>query len=212
MNRGGINARVQTYLAATWTIASILLAILVTVLAIKSRSRPIVVPQDSRPSDHGLFMVFDRTGILITHLRVEPSAVRNFTAAVTGPTRVSSADASRNVSGYLDFTVAHSLRELCWFHLDADAATIDVLSGGGISVGGDPRTAARPGVARMTAWFWQLAVPVWVPIALLLLGPSAWIRRRVRTAKRFTAGHCQRCGYDLRASPGRCPECGLVVL
>lgn len=51
---------------------------------------------------------------------------------------------------------------------------------------------------------------VLIPIALLwaaLLGTM----RRLKREKRFDAGECVACGYDLRESPERCPECGRPV-
>ncbi|CAA9485945.1 MAG: hypothetical protein AVDCRST_MAG69-1063 [uncultured Solirubrobacteraceae bacterium] len=60
----------------------------------------------------------------------------------------------------------------------------------------------------------SLSVPQWVPILLFALLPltSAVARRRERSRQRRTAhGLCLSCGYDLRATPERCPECGTAA-
>jgi hypothetical protein len=58
----------------------------------------------------------------------------------------------------------------------------------------------------------EVIVPHWSLVALTGVLPAAWCGRRMwrRSAvRRHTkAGCCPRCGYDLRATPGRCPECG----
>ncbi|MDB5318957.1 MAG: hypothetical protein JWN40_588 [Phycisphaerales bacterium] len=58
---------------------------------------------------------------------------------------------------------------------------------------------------------WNLFVPYWMltclTLALPLTAMIAWLRRRARH-RRETKGLCPGCGYDLRATPHRCPECG----
>lgn len=51
-----------------------------------------------------------------------------------------------------------------------------------------------------------LSIPYWSLAAVSLLLPIAWSRR----AARRVPGRCRVCGYDLRATPNRCPECGNV--
>ena len=45
-------------------------------------------------------------------------------------------------------------------------------------------------------------------LCLLLALPSIWLLIKTYRARRHRPGHCRTCGYDLRASPTRCPECG----
>jgi len=60
--------------------------------------------------------------------------------------------------------------------------------------------------------FRLLAIPMYPFVATTAALPIFWFRRRLyrrEAARRSSAGLCARCGYDLRGSPGRCPECGV---
>jgi hypothetical protein len=57
----------------------------------------------------------------------------------------------------------------------------------------------------------DLYVPYWLLTTLTLalpLGCTVSHIRRQTATRRHRAGLCPTCGYDLRATPTRCPECG----
>jgi hypothetical protein len=69
-----------------------------------------------------------------------------------------------------------------------------------------------PGSNRST--FSRIVLPGWflVLVTASLCGPVLLFSLRARrSAMRWEAGQCQRCGYDLRETPIRCPECGTTV-
>jgi len=57
-------------------------------------------------------------------------------------------------------------------------------------------------------WLWpNYLLPT--TLSFIVLSVLHW--RRARQLKRFAAGLCPACGYDLRASKQRCPECGKAI-
>ena len=54
----------------------------------------------------------------------------------------------------------------------------------------------------------QLILPYWALVLAGLPAPLWWMWRNRRAVRYARQGRCAGCGYDLRASPERCPECG----
>lgn len=65
-----------------------------------------------------------------------------------------------------------------------------------------------------TSSIWQIGIPLWSVAVVFSLLPLAHARSTIRTRqqrRRQREGKCRACGYDLRASPERCPECGAAA-
>jgi hypothetical protein len=77
-----------------------------------------------------------------------------------------------------------------------------------------PDEASSPSFWRIP---YKVGAPAWFVLPVSVLG-CIWAAIQVaRRWERLVAtrhaaqGHCQGCGYDLRATPDRCPECGRTT-
>lgn len=77
----------------------------------------------------------------------------------------------------------------------------------GLIVGGAQFPLGSGGMVRERI----IAIPIW-PIVLITAVPAIFAhRRRVVWLRRSRRGLCVACGYDLRESSDRCPECGKPI-
>lgn len=82
----------------------------------------------------------------------------------------------------------------------------------GFGYGHVPETQLTSAGRTYRSTWTTLFVPYWALTVLFLLLPLTCCARWWREHRREQVGRCRVCGYDLRASPERCPECGAVVV
>lgn len=61
---------------------------------------------------------------------------------------------------------------------------------------------------RQTLYARRVLVPLWPLVLATGILPTRRAARWIRRRSRCRTGRCLACGYDLRATHGRCPECG----
>lgn len=73
---------------------------------------------------------------------------------------------------------------------------------------------SKPHPKRHRTWHGRVIVPFWLPALLSAILPAVAAARYVRerrSNRRRARGLCVVCGYDLRGTPDRCPECGRTA-
>ena len=101
-----------------------------------------------------------------------------------------------------------------WEHVQgapARSGGLSITTGGGtIMLSGS--AGARPTVGDA---YLRIGFPYWLLVCVFGFVPAfAAVRFAAthwRRYRRLLAGTCPNCAYDLRATPGKCPECGWTV-
>jgi hypothetical protein len=65
---------------------------------------------------------------------------------------------------------------------------------------------------KITNSYFAVILPDWFLCPLAALLPIRWFTVDRTRCKKKRLGLCNQCGYDLRATPDRCPECGAVPI
>jgi hypothetical protein len=89
------------------------------------------------------------------------------------------------------------------------AGAVGFILGLGLMVAAVVRTRNQPPLAPPSPWGSNFLIFAGQVVAsaggFVAVIP---VMRRRACAARLKAGQCPACGYDLRATPDRCPECG----
>lgn len=138
------------------------------------------------------------------------------------PSRVSDVQVTR---GHVRFSDGHNI--VYWRAQPDEAASLRRVAWGTGRLGKDHLDAVLPEqsanlLARLGFYRFEsnwessfagsqrtgVSIPAWLFALILAILPARALLAWRRGLRRRAAGCCPACGYDLRATPARCPECG----
>lgn len=106
----------------------------------------------------------------------------------------------------------YAIANIGWNYIKRKAAYLPVpdqrwifFSTAGAAMGSTESSVHESG---RECWF---HIPYWMLLPVLLPLPIWHVRRTIRQRLRLKRGQCLNCGYDLRASKDKCPECGTAI-
>jgi hypothetical protein len=157
----------------------------------------IAVPLSARPGRAHFVVIGGSTVFIVTQQVVQPRD-GSWTADVGeyGRFTVRSGGASAAQVSIRGFLPPRGLLGFCSFRVRGPTVTFTQITGG---------------VATGAMTYSGVGVPLWFLLGLAGAFPAVAgfrHRRHRRLSERSRRGLCLTCGYDLRASPDRCPECG----
>jgi len=71
-------------------------------------------------------------------------------------------------------------------------------------------THPEPATLKSANFGFWFGFRIWLLFIPFSIFPLWWTFRRILRSFQARDGYCATCGYDLRATPGKCPECGVV--
>ena len=149
---------------------------------------------------HRMISLSSSGGGVRLHVRSQPAA--------NGIPEIHRADLSTRVGWELRSAPTTGTSQYVFTDDDVAAAGPFARRWGLLLLNGVRSTSFPPHLERQTT----VTAPYWLVTMPLAIPPLLYLRAKARRSRRIAMNCCPSCGYDLRASSGRCPECGASVV